>query len=92
MTFLLASAPVDEFPDNRSRAGERKPLPPVCDGRGFAFGTSKRELTAKSVQGPEGVVEYPVSDVAPLVDALSLVEGPVNAEIDSALAVLFFCL
>ena len=49
-------------------------------------------LEAFSMQRHEHVVEHIISHPSAQGDALRFVEGPVDAEVDSALAVLFFSL
>src|SRR5260370_16156073 len=41
---------------------------------------------------PESVIEYVIAYPATLGDAFGLIEGPMNAEINPALAILFFSL
>jgi hypothetical protein len=38
---------------------------------------------------PESVIEYVIAHAATLGDAFGLIEGPMNAEINPALAILF---
>ena len=47
-------------------------------------------MTISWGQWPEGVVEDVIRDVAALSDALRFIEWPMDAEINSALAVFFF--
>ena len=49
-------------------------------------------LQAFSMQRHEHVVEHVISHLSAQGDARRFVEGPVDAEVDSALAVLFFSL
>src|SRR5436190_1441848 len=53
---------------------------------------SPRSLTTVAVQRSEGMIEDVVSHLPAQDDAFGLIESPMNAEIDAALAVLFLSL